>query len=144
MMSCAAPSELLRLFDREKEYNGWYTAKECITRIARQIDKAYGKRSARLSARQFDPTDPRFSTLLAVFEEALDQRVMNSKSRLGHQTDDLSSIRSALEQLAIVKTSEDVGFALHTKLVALIEEEDEEEDEPGEFGHDFQGGAVGF
>lgn len=62
---------------------------------------------------------------------------------MGRSTDDLRSLHEALETLK-VHTDGGAGEKLHGLLGAKLREESEEDDAPGEFGHDFQGGAVGF
>ena len=58
----------------------------------------------------------------------------------GHLTDDLTSLLAALKTLDLQDTP------LHEALERQLAEEAEERDndEPGEFGQDFQGGSVGF
>ena len=71
-------------------------------------------------------------------EEAMDQKVVDSKARMGYDNDDLTSVKSSLEVLDMD------AHPLYFKLCQKIQEETEEEDDPGESGHDFQGGSIGF
>ena len=87
---------------------------------------------------------------------------------MGHSTDDLTGVRDALQLLLKMGCDENAvsGGAdtassmpvpteweelesspariLLSRLEERIEEEEAEEDEPGEVGHDFSGGSVGF
>ena len=66
------------------------------------------------------------------------QGVMDSKAKRGHDTDDLSSLKESMETLNIQH------FELYKLISDKLKEEENEEDEPGEWGHDFEGGSVGF
>lgn len=131
LIKATSPAQLLALYAEEREHYGWYTAKETITRIARYVTKK--PRGAFL-----DRKDERFLGLMGVVEMALRQNMMTSKARLGHSTDDLSTLKAAMEGLGVTE-----GPA-YSMLCAQLAEEADEEDEPGEFGHDFQGGSMGF
>jgi hypothetical protein len=133
LLRASSTNELLSIFDKEHESYGWATAKDTITRIAKASKKSPQGTSALLK-------DTRFLALLTVPATALEQGVMSSKARLNYQTDDLTSIQAALKTMRVTS---DV-HPLPDLLARKIEEELEEEDEPGEFGSDFQGGSVGF
>ena len=131
---------LMKIFEERGDEYGWMTATDTIKRVT----KALIKDTARFGAARFAADsaavtqDPQFERLLAIPALALEQNVMDSKARMGHSTDDLSSLKDSLVQLKLTDTR------LYELLDAKLKEELEEEDEPGEFGHDFQGGSVGF
>ena len=128
LIKASTPYEMLSIFDRERDSYGWATAKETINRLAKHRNA-----SAAVAA------DPRFLALLEVPATAIVQGVMDSKARLNYQTDDLTSIQASLKKLRVPSEHK-----LHELLAQKLEEERLEEDEPGEFGSDFQGGSVGF
>ena len=84
--------------------------------------------------------DPRFLALLDVPATALRQGVMSSKARLNYQSNDLTAMQAALSTLGVTPSVHPLPDLLDRK----VEEEREDEDEPGEHGSDFQGGSVGF
>ena len=63
---------------------------------------------------------------------------MDSMARRGHSTDDLSSLKDSLEYFQLE------SHELYTVVCEKLMEEEDDEDEPGEVGHDFSGGSVGF
>ena len=135
----STPYDFLTIFEREAAEGphtfGWATAKETIKRIAKHRSVRNGGAAAAASI----CNDDRFLRLLDVPATALRQGVMGSKARLNYQTDDLTSIQAALQKLRVPADNE-----LHSLLAKKLEEEREEDDEPGEHGSDFQGGSVGF
>ena len=134
LLRATSPNELLAIFQREQSLYGWATAKETINRIAkhRSVQRSRAAAAAVVG-------DARFEALLAVPAEALLQGVMGSKARLNYQTDDLTSIQASLQALRVP-----AEHRLAQLLARKLDEEREEEDEPGEHGSDFQGGSVGF
>lgn len=140
LMSANSAGDLLQVFEDEckelgsREAFGWHTAKEVLQRIEKRVTKAPPHR------RDFDGSDPRFAALAALFETALAQGVMGSRTRTGYQSDDLRAVKTALETLKQRESS------VYAAVVAKIAEETEhfDEAEPGDAGDDFQGGSVGF
>lgn len=126
--------DALALFDAERDRFGWVAAAELLKGMSKRLAKN------RRLAGPLDPADGRLAALMAVPELAMAQNVMNSTARRGHATDDLKALRTALAGLGLGDS------ALHAALEAKLKEEEEEMDsaEPGEFGHDFQGGGIGF
>ncbi len=135
LLRATTPSALLTIFDEERERYGWATAKETITRIAKRSAKRGGAATATATI----TSDPRFAALLEVPATALAQGVMDSKARLNYQSDDLTALQAALKALRVPEE-----HRLHGLIERKLEEERQEEDEPGEHGSDFQGGSVGF
>ena len=87
ILSCRVPSQLLELWDKEKELFGWKTAIDVMNRMAKLKIKV-------------DPAkEPRLAELLNFIVIALKQYNMSSTGRLGHPTLDLSSLRESLEKL---------------------------------------------
>ena len=140
LLRASTPYDLLKIFDQEREQlpgphmYGWATAKETINRIAKHRSFRDGGAAAASVV-----ADPRFLALLDVPATALRQGVMGSKARLNYQTDDLTSMQTALQRLRVPAEHD-----LHNLLATKLAEEREEDDEPGEHGSDFQGGSVGF
>ena len=108
---------------------GWMTAKETLTRISKTSDKS----SAQLLI------DARFCALAAILAAAMAQGGMDSYTRLGHKTDDVSSVLVALEAIGGCE-----ALPLHKALTELLEFEEENEPEEGDFGDDYEGGGIGF
>lgn len=131
---------LMRIFEEKGDEYGWITATDTIKRVTKSLIKSTARFGApRFAAESAAVTqDPQFERLMAIPTLALEQNVMDSKARMGHSTDDLSSLKQSLVVLKLTDTR------LYELLEAKLAEELEEEDEPGEFGHDFQGGSVGF
>ena len=138
ILAAASPEVLLSLFEKEKDRYGWVTAAETIKRLAKRAAKARGGRSRAA----IDKTDERLEALMSIPVLALSQNVMDSKARRGHNTDDLTSLREAVETLGLREHASGLHPALEAKLAE--EAEEAEESEPGEFGDDFQGGSIGF
>ena len=126
LLSAKEIPEMLEIFDRERHHYGWFTAKETITRVAKRAK----------NEPDFKPSeDERFMRLLDIPQRALDQQVMCSQIRKGEQSDDLSRIAIALEELDMADT--DLYVALETKLAEEaklweIEEEENKDGRPGE------------
>ena len=135
LLRASTLNDMLAIFEKERERYGWATAKDTINRIAKNkaVQRGGSAATAALNA------DPRFLALLDVPATALRQGVMCSKVRLNYQTDDLTSIQRAIKLLRVPAV-----HPLHDLLHTKIEEERQEDDEPGEHGHDFQGGSMGF
>lgn len=113
ILRATSPSALLKVFEDEREGFGWYTAAQIITRVARFVNKK--PRGAVLNRQ-----DPRWLGVLGVMEEGLRQGVVNNKARSGHDTDDLTLVKAALEELG------ETGVPLYAPLCKQIEEDGED------------------
>ena len=131
ILKAGSVGQLLQMYQLNWDGMGWYTAVVLINKIRKHATKT--NRPSFL-----DTKDPRWLGLLGVMEEAMDQKVVDSKARMGYDNDDLTSVKSSLEVLDMD------AHPLYFKLCQKIQEETEEEDDPGESGHDFQGGSIGF
>ena len=123
--------QLLQLYQRNETNMGWYTAIQLINKITKHATKK--NRPSHL-----DQSDKRWLSLVHVVLEAMNQNVMDSRARMGYANDDLTSVLKSLELLDMC------GTELYQKLAYQIQQEEEEVDDPGESGHDFQGGSIGF
>jgi hypothetical protein len=132
IMQASNTFSLLQLFDQERDDFGWATSVDVIKIITKMSQKKSGRAS------HFDTSDERFQSLLHVPLIAIKQGVMDSMARRGHSTDDLSSLKDSLEYFQLE------SHELYTVVCEKLMEEEDDEDEPGEVGHDFSGGSVGF
>ena len=154
MLDAKTPAALLGLFERERtdpelrsgDY-GWYTAAVTTKRLSITAKKVKWRPGG---APQMDTMDPKFSGLLHVMDQAMDQGVMDSKARMGHACDDLKGLVQDLRALRKLDGSakklresgksadgsDSAADALVQKIARKLEEEADEEDEAGEFGFD--------
>lgn len=113
ILRASSPTALLKVFEDEREGFGWYTAAQIITRVGRFVCKK--PRGAVLNRQ-----DPRWLGVLGVLDEALRQGVVSNKARNGHDTDDLTLVKAALEDLG------ETGVPLYEPLCKQILDDGED------------------